>query len=34
MNSEFFTTIIDVAACAIPIGSFVLAIGYMAWKGL
>ena len=34
MNPETMDTIVTVTILAIPIGSYVLGLGYMLWKGL
>lgn len=34
MNIETIDTIVTTAILVIPIGSYVLGIGYMLWKGL
>lgn len=34
MTLDTFDTIVTAAILAIPIGSYVLGLGYMLWKGL
>lgn len=34
MTLETFDTIVTAAILTIPIGSYVLGLGYMLWKGL
>lgn len=34
MNIETIDTIVTAAILAIPIGSYVLGLGYMIWKGM
>lgn len=34
MNLETIDTILTTAILAIPIGSYVLGLGYMIWKGI